>query len=92
MCDSDEQEVCSSRNQLPDPVDISLPSDDETLEALEGMLVSIKKPVVTDNYSAGVYGEITVAAERLWQYTQVHRCWIETVSYTHLTLPTNREV
>lgn len=71
---SDKQEICSSRNWLPRPVEISLPSDDETLEALEGMLVSIKKPVVVDNYAAGTFGEITVAAERLWQYTQVYGC------------------
>lgn len=53
-------------------MEISLPSDDETLEALEGMLVNIKTPVVVDNYAAGTFGEITVAAERLWQFTQVY--------------------
>lgn len=74
---SDEQEICSRQNRLPRPVEISLPSDDETLEALEGMLVSIKKPVVVDNYAAGTYGEITVAAERLWQHTQVHGCFVQ---------------
>ena len=51
---------------------VSLPSNEAELEAFEGMLVSIKSPVVTDNYNADSYGEIIVAAERQWQYTQVH--------------------
>lgn len=63
--------MCSTGNRLPAPVEITLPSDESTLESVEGMLVSIKSPVVTDNYNAGTYGEITVAAERLWQFTQV---------------------
>lgn len=64
------QEVCSTGNTLPDPVSVSLPSNEAELEALEGMLVSIKSPVVTDNYNADSYGQITVAAERQWQFTQ----------------------
>lgn len=50
---------------------VFLPSDEDTLESLEGMLVTIYKPVVTENFNAGRFGEITVAAERLWQFTQV---------------------
>lgn len=64
------QEVCSTGHTLPTPVMIFLPSDESILESLEGMLVTIYKPVVTENFNAGRFGEITVAAERLWQFTQ----------------------
>lgn len=65
------QEVCSRGDRLPLATPVTLPSDSTTLESLEGMLVSLQRPIVTDNYNAGAYGEITVAAERLWQFTQV---------------------
>ena len=65
------QDVCSPGNSLPTPISVVLPSNEAELEALEGMLVSIRNPVVTDNYNADSYGEVTVAAERRWQYTQV---------------------
>ncbi|CAM9353872.1 unnamed protein product [Ascophyllum nodosum] len=67
-----DPEICSTGNALPTPVSVSLPSNEAELEAFEGMLVSIKSPVVTDNYNADSYGEIIVAAERQWQYTQIH--------------------
>lgn len=63
--------MCSSGNPLPEAVKLTLPTDPKTLESLEGMLISVVRPVVTDNYNAGKYGEITVAGERLWQFTQV---------------------
>lgn len=65
------QEVCSTGNALPTAVEVTLPTTEATLESLEGMLVSVQSPVVTENYNAGEYGEITVAAERQWQFTQV---------------------
>lgn len=63
--------MCSTGNTLPDLVSVVLPTDKTTLESLEGMLVSIREPVVTDNYNPGLYGKITVAAERQFQFTQV---------------------
>lgn len=57
-----------------------LPSDETTLESLEGMLVSVRQPVVTENYNAGLYGEITVAAERQFQYTQASQTVSDVVS------------
>ncbi|CAM9354020.1 unnamed protein product [Ascophyllum nodosum] len=65
-------DVCSPGNSLPTPISVVLPSNEAELEALEGMLVSIRNPVVTDNYNADSYGEVTVAAERRWQYTQIN--------------------
>lgn len=65
------QEVCSTGDALSTAVEVTLPTDEATLESLEGMLVSVQSPVVTENYNAGQYGEITVAAERQWQFTQV---------------------
>lgn len=62
--------MCGSDNASPDPVTVALPTDETTLESLEGMLVLIQTPVVTDNYDAGYYGQITVAAERQFQFTQ----------------------
>lgn len=64
------QEVCRTGATLPRPVSVVLPSDQVTLESLEGMLVSIKRPVVTENYNADSFGEIVLAAGRQWQFTQ----------------------
>ena len=52
---------------------LSLPvSDGAELEALEHMLVNIEQPLyVTDHYGLARYGQFTVAAERLFQGTQV---------------------
>lgn len=50
---------------------MTLPSDATVFESVEGMLVSIEGAKVTDNSNAGTYGQVRVAAERLWQFTQV---------------------
>lgn len=67
----EQQEVCSTGNALPSAVKVNLPSYATFLESVEGMLVSIQGAEVTGNYNAGTYGQVEVAAHRLWQFTQV---------------------
>ena len=45
----------------------------DSLEALEGMLVTVEQPLfVTDNYNLGRYGELTLSSsDRLYQPTQL---------------------
>ena len=78
------------------PVEEAFPTGDAEREALEGMLLQPSGELtVTDNYNTNTYGEVTLATGDgvLRQPTDVARPGsAEAVSYTHLTLPTNREV
>jgi predicted extracellular nuclease/endonuclease I len=65
--------VISTDNPLPTESALSLPfTDPAQAESLEGMLVSTAQAlVVTDNYTLGRFGQVTLSTERLFVPTNV---------------------
>jgi predicted extracellular nuclease/endonuclease I len=66
-------DVISTGNPLPTESALSLPfTDPAQAESLEGMLVSTAQAlVVTDNYTLGRFGQVTLSTERLFVPTNV---------------------
>ena len=66
-------EVISTENALPTQSALSLPfADPAQAESLEGMLVSTAQAlVVTDNYTLGRFGQVTLSTERLFVPTNI---------------------
>lgn len=64
--------ICGKNQTLPKPKQIKLPLDDQGLEHLESMLVSLdESTTVTDMYQFLKYGELTVSKGLLFAPTQI---------------------
>ena len=77
-------EVSATTSPTPaGPTEAREPPDSQLVEALNQVFALFRLNYHNQYYAAWSDAE---------QVKQVKRLWLEAVSYTHLTLPTNREV
>lgn len=67
-----KMKICAKNQPLPKPKKIKLPLDEQGLEHLEGMFVTVdESTTVTDMYQFLKYGEFTVSKDLLFTPTQI---------------------